>query len=385
MVSNVNLKARIERHSRIIKNNIWHIHPFRTLYNRFNHTAVLMCVVLLFPFYPRVSSFFYDNSYYDYYIDETTILDAYIAWEEGIGKNVFVSEDAFLSVNMLLENKRDMTWYNEIITYEVQSWDSFSSIAARYGISVNTILWANNFDNKKTLKPWEKIKVPPVSWLVHTIASWDTLWAIARKYGVWENEILDQNNLMRGALLRRGDILMIPGAEKKVEPPKQVVAQVPKSTPKTSTPAKSSQNTSTRATSSSQWWYSFATSAQSEYVETQGVYQLVKRKPQWTFYWGNCTWYVAQYKNVNWSWNANQWLRNAQAKWHPTGKNPWLWAIVVFQWRWYNPTYWHVWIVIDVQAEHIIISDMNYRKLNEVTVRKVPKTDPAIQWYIYVD
>jgi hypothetical protein len=28
---------------------------------------------------------------------------------------------------------------------------------------------------------------------------------------------------------------------------------------------------------------------------------------------------------------------------------------------------------------------MNYRKLNEVTVRKVPKSDGAIRWYIYVD
>jgi hypothetical protein len=28
---------------------------------------------------------------------------------------------------------------------------------------------------------------------------------------------------------------------------------------------------------------------------------------------------------------------------------------------------------------------MNYRRLNEVTYRKIPKNDRAIQWYIYVD
>jgi hypothetical protein len=28
---------------------------------------------------------------------------------------------------------------------------------------------------------------------------------------------------------------------------------------------------------------------------------------------------------------------------------------------------------------------MNYRRLNEVTYRKIPKNDRAIQWYIYVN
>ncbi len=382
MVSNVNLKARIERHSRVIKNNISQIHPFRSLYHKFNYHIVLFFVVFLFPVYPLFSSYFYEYSYYDYYIDESTIIDSYLEGEDGIGRKVFISQDSFLSVNMLLENKRDMTGYNEIITYEVQSGDSFSTIAARYGVSVNTILWANNFASNKTLKPGEKIKVPPVSWLVHTIVSWDTLWGIARKYWVPEDEILEQNNLIRGALLRKWDSIMIPGAVKKVEPPKQVVAQTPTSQTNTSSPRTASASSSNTNT---QGWYSFAAAAQSEFVNTQWVYQLVKRQPQWTFYWGNCTWYVAQYKNVNWWGNANQWLRNAQAKWTATGKDATLGSIVVFQWRWYNPVYGHVGIVIDVQSDHIIVSDMNYRKLNEVTVRKVPKSDPAIRWYIYVD
>jgi hypothetical protein len=31
------------------------------------------------------------------------------------------------------------------------------------------------------------------------------------------------------------------------------------------------------------------------------------------------------------------------------------------------------------------VSDMNYRKINEVTYRKIPINDRAIQWYIYID
>lgn len=78
-------------------------------------------------------------------------------------------------------------------------------------------------------------------------------------------------------------------------------------------------------------------------------------------------------------------MRNARAKGHPTGSAPKLGAIVQFEWRGYNPYYGHVGIVIDVTATHIIVSDMNYRRLGEVTTRKVPINDRTIQWYIYVD
>jgi surface antigen len=112
---------------------------------------------------------------------------------------------------------------------------------------------------------------------------------------------------------------------------------------------------------------------------------LVWRKPKHSFYWWNCTWYVAQYKNVNWWGDANEWLRNARSKGHATGNSPKLWAIVSFEWRGYNPVYGHVWIVVWIKWWDIIVSDMNYRKLWEVTYRRVSQDNRAIEGYIYVD
>lgn len=371
MVSKVNLKARIQRHSRILKDNLWNIHPFRSLYHKFNYNIVLFLVVFLFPIYPLFSSFFYENTVYDFYrwdIDESTILDSYVDMEN---PSILVSDDSFISVNTIVEWSRDISWYNEVIEYEIKPWDNLSTIAYKFWVSNNSILWANNFDAKKILHPWEKIKIPPVSWLIHQVKSWDTVSALAKKYKVDEQKILSQNWLSGSFNIEAGQVLIIPWAVKEV--PKPIIAQKPKTT------------TTKRTNTSAQWWYSFAKWWDSEFVDTDWAYTLVKRKPQWTFYWWNCTWYVAQYKNVNWSWNAKDWLANAKAKWHSTGSTPWVWAIVVFHWKWYNPVYWHVWIVIDVTTNDIIVKDMNYRKLNEVTVRKVPKTDRAIRWYIYVD
>ncbi len=49
------------------------------------------------------------------------------------------------------------------------------------------------------------------------------------------------------------------------------------------------------------------------------------------FAWGNCTAFVAQYKNVTWRGNANQWIRNAKAKGVPTGTKPAVGAIIQFE------------------------------------------------------
>lgn len=373
MVSKVNLKARIDRHSRVLKDNLWNIHPFRSFYHKINYYLVLFFILFLFPIYPLFSSFLYDNNSYDFYrwnIDEWTILDSYVEEDQNIDASV-MNKDSFLSVNSLLEWERDTDWYDEIIEYVVQKWDSFSSIALKFWISNNSIYWANNFDSKKELLAWEKIKIPPVNWLIHKVIKWENTKIISEKYKVDESKIITQNWLEKWKNLQVWEVLIIPWAIKEEE-----IKQIAKATPPKKQTTKNNKNN---------WYYWFTSSWKSEFVKTNWQYVLEKRKPKWSFAWWNCTRFVAQYKNVNWSWNAKQWLANAKAKWHATWKEASIWSIVVFNWIWYNPRYWHVWIVIDVKEEHIIVKDMNYRRLNEVTVRKVPKNDRAIRWYIYVD
>lgn len=42
-------------------------------------------------------------------------------------------------------------------------------------------------------------------------------------------------------------------------------------------------------------------------------------------------------------------------------------------------------IVADVTDDYVIVKDMNYRRINEVTIRKIPKNDASIDGYIYID
>lgn len=376
----INIKARIDRHLRIVKDGVY------TRKEKINSDkeqnihiyAVFLIVLFLFPIYPSLSSFVYNNSALDFYrwdIDESTILESYYTWEwddeESINSPIFESAWSFLSVNTILNDTRDLKWTNEIISYIVKPWDSFSTIAYWFWVSTSSIYWANDMTKSHVLRPWENIQIPPVSWLIHTVISGDTLSTISSKYEVEEEKILEQNLMTSSDTLKIWEILVIPWAIKKIVKP--IITPVITSNKSNNT------NTTTKSPT-----YSFVSSSSSQYTDNKWVYQLVRRQPYSWVAW-NCTWYVAQYKWVNWRWNANQWMRNASAKWHNTWSNPVVGAIVQFSGKWYNPRYGHVGIVMEVNSDHIIVSDMNYRRLYEITYRKIPINDRSIDWYIYVN
>lgn len=371
--SRVNVKARIDRHLRIVKDNIWNKKSNISRTSPNSHVfLVLFFLIFIFPIYPTLASFVYNNSSYDFYrwdIDESSIIESYFSgdeewlWNENIP--MLESNDSFLSVNTILDDERDFSGTNEILNYEVKPWDSFSSIAYEFKVSTSSILWANDFSKKHILRPWEILKVPPVSWLIHQVKTWDSFWSIAKKYDIEEIKIKEQNLLSKNDLLNIWDVLVIPWAIKK--------APVYKTPPKT-------YNKTTKT-----WWYTFANYAGSQYTTNKWSFKLVRREPQHKFYWWNCTWYVGQYKNVNWWWNANAWIKNATAKWHATWTVAKLWSIIQFSGRGYNPRYGHVWIVMEVKPTYVLVSDMNYRRLNEITYRKIPINDRSIDWYIYVN
>lgn len=88
---------------------------------------------------------------------------------------------------------------------------------------------------------------------------------------------------------------------------------------------------------------------------------------------------------MTWRGNANSWIRNAKAEGVKTGSTPVVGAIVQFSGGGYNRYYGHVGIVAGIENDNIIVKDMNYRGLYEVTIRKVPIDSDAIDGYIYVD
>ncbi len=108
------------------------------------------------------------------------------------------------------------------------------------------------------------------------------------------------NNLRDAASIRKGMDLMIPGAARDIEQKK-----IDKPTAKTSATS-ILKPVPTKDPSTKPTLIDTATGLKSRYtVKYTGLSR--------GFAWGNCTWYVAQNKSVNWRGNANAWMKNAKA------------------------------------------------------------------------
>lgn len=97
-----------------------------------------------------------------------------------------------------------------IVEYIVESGDSLWSLAEKFNISLNTILWANDLNKSSTIKPGQKLVIPPVSGVIHYVKSGDTTSEIAQKYKAKVEEILAFNELSSEGDIYIGDILIIP-------------------------------------------------------------------------------------------------------------------------------------------------------------------------------
>lgn len=96
-----------------------------------------------------------------------------------------------------------------IVEYAVEQGDSLWSIAAKFDVSVNSILWANSLQ-KTTIQPGQKLIIPPVSGIIHHVKAGDTVGSIAKKYKGKTEEIMSFNQLSGEADIFIGDILVIP-------------------------------------------------------------------------------------------------------------------------------------------------------------------------------
>lgn len=97
-----------------------------------------------------------------------------------------------------------------IIEYIVEEGDSLKSLANKFNISLNTILWANDLNSRSIIRPGQKITIPPVSGVVHLVKSGDTISEIARFYRASREEILAFNNLINENDIYIGDVLIVP-------------------------------------------------------------------------------------------------------------------------------------------------------------------------------
>ena len=100
----------------------------------------------------------------------------------------------------------------QITKYTIRKGDTLEAVAKMFGVSKNTILWANNIDST-SLKEGQVLVILPVSGTVHTVVKGDTLKSIAKRYKADANEIAQFNDISKNDILAVGDSIIIPDGE----------------------------------------------------------------------------------------------------------------------------------------------------------------------------
>ncbi|CAN5389364.1 hypothetical protein BH10PAT4_BH10PAT4_3040 [soil metagenome] len=97
-----------------------------------------------------------------------------------------------------------------VIDYAVVSDDTVDSVAAKYGISADTLKWANNLTSS-TLRVGTTLTILPTNGVLYTVKSGDTLGSISEKYGVDQTRVVLYNDLDVSGITS-GQRLVLPGA-----------------------------------------------------------------------------------------------------------------------------------------------------------------------------
>jgi LysM repeat protein len=126
-----------------------------------------------------------------------------------------LSEEGFLTHN----NNAD-----HISLYVVREGDTLSEIASMFGVTNNTIRWANDLGTKGTVHAGDKLVILPITGVKHVVKKGDTLASLSKRYKADKDEIAVFNGLEGDASLTVGLELIIPGGEVAPAPAKKGTA-----------------------------------------------------------------------------------------------------------------------------------------------------------------
>lgn len=111
----------------------------------------------------------------------------------------------------------------EIVEYSVEPGDTISGIAQKFGVSIDTLRWANDLTSISSIKPGQILKIPPVTGVVHKVKKGDTVYSIAKYYNINPQGIVDFpfNTFVNDENfeLAVGQILIVPDGAKPKEIP----------------------------------------------------------------------------------------------------------------------------------------------------------------------
>ncbi len=253
---------------------------------------------------------------------------------------------AAIQINAVVENSATVTAIavRPVKTVVIQPGQTLASLAAQYKVSVSTIQWGNQMTPAIVPAAGSSLLIPPGPSALVEVLPAETPTAFAARMHLDPAVVLDYNNLSSNAPMIGDSYLQVPLSR---APDGSLIA--------------------------------------SYFVEAQnGVPSVAVATPLHDgFPYGQCTYYVATRRAVNWSGNAVDWWWSARSR-RPEGQVPVQGAIVVFNIGWVG----HVAYVEHVNQDGtFLVSEMNYHAAGggwgRVDYRTIDDNDASILGFVY--
>ncbi len=239
----------------------------------------------------------------------------------------------------------------DVVKYVVQTGDTLSSLAIKYGVTSASIAGSNGITDGK-LVVGTTIYIPPVNGIVYTVKAGDTPQSLATTYKATASDIISFNDAELTGL-QVGERIVIPNG----------TVAVPVAT-----------------------YYSTTADSYTDYGYNYGVSAIYGGNG---YDYGECTWFVANKRaeagdpipsNLG---DAYSWYYLAQEEGIPTGLNPQVGAVMWFPSSYVSPL-GHVAYVESVNADgSVTVSEMNWVGWDVVDYRTIPADQLAQNRYIY--
>lgn len=134
----------------------------------------------------------------------------------GGGDITIVQNNALLPVSGPLGSLADVEdnkKSDQISVYVVREGDNLSSIAKMFGVSVNTIVWANDLKRNDLISSGQTLVILPISGVRYEVEKGDTIQSVAKQFKGDADEIISFNGLPLDGKLTEGQIVIIPNGE----------------------------------------------------------------------------------------------------------------------------------------------------------------------------
>lgn len=133
--------------------------------------------------------------------------------DSGLGLNVVQENSILAPLNPLGTITTEIPPVGQIFVYTVRTGDTIQGIAKSFGVSVNTILWANNISDMRAVGVGRELVILPVTGVRHEVRPGDTVAAIAKRYHAAVEDLMQFNGIAAGEVLVPGSTIIIPNGE----------------------------------------------------------------------------------------------------------------------------------------------------------------------------